>query len=191
MSKLARAEQKIFAGSAGNNEIEQIGSLKNGSQVFTTDPVELQALSQFASGLLAIVSSDKYIPEITDINAIYFLITRQLAYLFQEGVPEYDATTNYFINSIVKGTGTNQLYYSLTDNNLGNALSSATYWTPYTGSSYLKYNVTLNSLDLMSGATIKARFFITTGTIATVSRFVEGATLTATTSVDAGGSAIT
>jgi len=131
MPKLDRAVQKIFASTAGVNEIEQIGSLRNGSVNYTTDPVVLQALSQYEDGLVAIVSSDKYIPALEDINAIYFLLTRQLAYLFQEGVAEWDDETTYFINSIVKKPGTADLYFSLVDDNLNHALTDTSYWMPY------------------------------------------------------------
>jgi hypothetical protein len=128
MAKLTRAVQKIFASDAAANEIEQIGSLRNGSPVYTTDPVVLQALAQYLGGLLDCVSSDKYIPALEDINAMYFLLTRQLAYLFQEGIPEWDSSTTYFQNSIVKNPGTTDLYISRTDDNIGHALSSTTYW---------------------------------------------------------------
>ena len=130
MAKLTRAHQKVFADNAGATEIEQIGSLRNGSQVFTTNPVTLQALSQYDDGLLACVSSLKLIPALEDINAIYFLFSRQLAYILQEGVPEYDATTEYHQNSIIKETGTTNEYYSRTNNNTGNALSNQTHWLP-------------------------------------------------------------
>ena len=128
MAKLARGVQKIFASTAGANEVEQIGSLRNGAQNFTTDPATLQALTQYLEGLKSIVSATTLIPELSDLNGLYFLITRQLAYIFQEGISEWDTSTIYFINSMVKKVGTQDIYISLTDNNAGNAVTDATKW---------------------------------------------------------------
>ena len=136
MAKLTRAIQKVFGSTAAVGEIEQIGSLRNGAQNFTTNPVTLQALPLYLGGLNSIVSANnKKIPALEDINGLYFLITRQLSYLFQEGVPEYDSTTTYYINSIIKKTGTAtgviDLYVSLANDNTGNALTDVTKWAKY------------------------------------------------------------
>lgn len=128
MAKITRAVQKVFADSAGATEIEQIGSLREGSPNYTTDPVELQALARYEGGLIDIVSSDKYIPALEDINALYFLITRQIAYILQDGIPEWDEDTTYYQNSIVKKPGTGDTYISLTDDNVGNALTDVVNW---------------------------------------------------------------
>lgn len=178
MAKLTRAVQKVFADSAGANEMEQIGSLRNGSAVYTKDPVVLQALSQYLGGLLDCVSSDKYIPPLEDINAIYFLITRQLAYLFQEGIPEYDAATTYYQNSIVKNSGTTDLYYSKTNDNVGNALSDTVNWGAYQGAGkYMVYNSTLNSIDFVTaGGTVKARLNLDNGNLDLAGTINEGVT---------------
>ena len=131
MAKLARAGQRVFAQDSGVNEVEQIGSLRNGAPNYTKDPVVLQALSQYLDGLLACVTVDKYIPAIEDINAIYFLFSRQLGYLFQEGIAEYDATTEYHIGSLAKDVATPNVYRSIANTNTGNALSDTTKWLPY------------------------------------------------------------
>jgi hypothetical protein len=129
MARLTRAVQKIFGSTAGASDIAQIGSLRNGEIVYTTDPVTLQGLSLYSTGLKGIVSSDKYIPALEDINGIYFLFSRQLAYLMQEGIAEWDATTEYHIGSKVKEPGTGNVYTSLANDNTGNALSDASKWT--------------------------------------------------------------
>ena len=55
----------------------------------------------------------------------YTLYGYQLAYLMQEGVPEWNADTTYYIGSIVND-GLGNCYRSLTDSNLNNALTDTT-----------------------------------------------------------------
>jgi len=45
-----------------------------------------------------------------------------------EVIPEYDAGTTYYADSIVCKTGTYQLYGSITNGNIGNALTDGTNW---------------------------------------------------------------
>lgn len=125
MAKIARKTQKIFAGSAAN--IGEFGSLQDGTKVLSTDPAAIQT-SHWVQGLSAAVVSGQNLPALEEMNGINFVETYQLAYLFQEGIPEYDAGTNYFINSIVKAPGTYQLYGSKIDNNLGNSLATTADW---------------------------------------------------------------
>lgn len=126
MAKIARKTQKIFAGSAINNG--QFGSAQVGTKLTSTDIAVLQALGAYSTGWLdAIIGASKF-PTLEEFQALSYIETSQIAYLLQEGIPEYDAGTNYFQHSIVKQAGTYQLYGSLTDNNLGNALTDATKW---------------------------------------------------------------
>jgi len=61
-------------------------------------------------------------------NGLLKVLSYQGAYALQEGIPEYDASTTYYIGSIVKKTGTFELYGSLTDDNVGQALTDAANW---------------------------------------------------------------
>jgi len=72
-----------------------------------------------------VIAGTKRLPVYEEINGVYYVATRQLAYAFQEGIPEYDSATEYFVNSIVKKASTYELYGSKVNNNLGNALPSA------------------------------------------------------------------
>lgn len=132
MSKITRATMKIFGSSAGANQIEQFGSLANGTPVYQTPDnggvavTAIQALSNYLTGWFGGVVGAN-LPAIQDINAICYLYAYQLAYLMQAGVAEWDAGTTYFIGSIAQD-GSGNLYTSLTNNNTGNALSSTANW---------------------------------------------------------------
>jgi hypothetical protein len=126
MAKITRKTQKQFAGSATN--VGQFGSLQVGTKVITTDPAVIQGLSAYTGGWSAAVTSGQELPPLEEFNGLNFVNTYQLGYLLQEGVPEYDAGTTYFQNSIVKKPGTYQLYGSKIDNNLGNALTITADW---------------------------------------------------------------
>lgn len=133
MAKITRKTQKIFGSTAGSNQIAKIGSLAAGAPVRTTgalaDPDTIQSLSEYLSGLFAVVLGSNS-PAIEDMNALFWLITRQLGYVYQTGIPEWDTNTVYYIGSLVND-GNGKVYYSLTDNNSGNALTSDTNWKSF------------------------------------------------------------
>ena len=126
MAKITRKTQKQFAGSATN--VGQFGSLQAGTKVLSTDPATIQALTAYAGGWSSAVISGQELPPLEEFNGLNFVNTYQLGYLLQEGIPEYDAGTTYFLNSIVKKPGTYQLYGSKIDTNLGNALTVTADW---------------------------------------------------------------
>lgn len=129
MAKLPRYLQKLFGSSASANQISTFGSLAAGSPArysgATINPDLVQALSTYLSGWnSAQIGAGN--PAIEDMNALFYLVNYQLAYLMQEGVAEWNSATTYFIGSVVNSSGT--LYVSLTDNNLNNAVTSGTNW---------------------------------------------------------------
>lgn len=126
MARIARWTQKIFASSATNTGV--FGSGQLGTKVLTTSLADIQSLSAWSSGWLSAVLDSKKFPPLEEVQAIDYLVTTQLAYIFQEGVPEYDAGTTYYHYSIVKKVGTFQLYGSKTDSNVGNALTDTVNW---------------------------------------------------------------
>lgn len=130
MAKITRATQKQFGSSAGVNQMAEFGSFAAATPArysgATITPAIIQALSNFTGGWFAAVDGENA-PTIEDMNALCYLYAYQLGYLLQEGVAEYDAATTYFIGSIVND-GTGILFISLTDNNIGNALTSTTNW---------------------------------------------------------------
>lgn len=160
MAKLPRVLQKIFGSSAGPNQIAKFGSLQAGTPVYTTDPLLIQGLSNYLGGWFSGVIGNNS-PAIEDMNALFYLFSYQLAYIMQQGVPEWDATTTYYIGGIVNdGTGT--LYRSLQNTNLNHATSDGAWWAPASGAGGLagalittsgtSTNNTTEEIDTTAGA---------------------------------------
>ena len=128
MPKLLRKTQKIF----GSNTINlgKFGSAQTGFPALspTTDLADMQSLPAYELGWGSAVLGGKRRPPLEEENTIKYINDYQNAYLFQEGIAEYDAGTTYFIGSIVKQTGSSILFKSLVDNNLGNALVNGINW---------------------------------------------------------------
>lgn len=149
MAKIVRKTQKIFGSSAGVNQIAQFGSLAAASPTFSTDPAVIQALSQYVSGWFAAIIGNSN-PAIEDMNALFYLFAYQLAYLMQEGVPEWDSATTYYTGSLASdGSGT--LYVSLVDNNTNHALGDSTKWFAPSQNGLLTRNAITNTMTLPSG----------------------------------------
>ncbi len=128
MAVLPRKTQKIF-GLNGNNGVPgsaQASGTTSGS--LSNDLAILQSLAAFADGLNSVVLSGKSLPPLQEDQALDYIETSQLAYIFQEGIPEYDAGTEYRINSLVKQAGTTTLWKSLVNVNTGNPLVAGANW---------------------------------------------------------------
>jgi hypothetical protein len=135
MAKITRVLQKIFGSTAALGEMSKFGSLAAGTPETTSDPLQMQSYNQFLGGWFSAVLGNNS-PAIQDVNSLFHLAFRQLAYILQNGCPEYDATTSYYKGSFAS-TNDGDIYYSLTDDNLGNALSNVTHWRPmYLKSAY-------------------------------------------------------
>jgi len=131
MAKITRKAQSIFAYNAGvaTNVVAQFGSLKAASPTYSQDPDIIQALAAWTGGLASAVVNN-YSPAIQDLNALFFLFSRQIAYILQAGVPEWDATTPYYIGSFASD-GVGGIYMSISDTNVNQAFSVTTKWTLY------------------------------------------------------------
>ncbi len=124
MVALSRLVHKIFGRTATfSTQMGKFGSLKNGSPAYAVDASEIQSLSNFENGLYdAIIGNNS--PAIPDINGILHHTSRQVGYLYEKGLAEWDAGTIYYINSLVGHEG--QIYRSTTDSNLANSPTSST-----------------------------------------------------------------
>lgn len=127
MSKLSRVFQNLFGLNGATSHFEQFGARKTGSANFTKDPNTLQSLSAFITGGWAdAVNPTNNAPFLEDMNGLFYLLFYQLCQIFQDGIPAWDPSTTYFIGSFVRKDGTGELYSSLVDNNVGNALPNQT-----------------------------------------------------------------
>lgn len=140
MSKLTRATQKVFASNAAADQIGVFGSLAAGTPTTTTNPETIQSLSKFLDGWFSAILL-KNAPAVEDQNALDFLWSRQLAYLFQTGIAEWDAETTYYIGSFANN-GTGVIYQSLLDDNINHALTDTTWWAKYVPSDTVVQAVT-------------------------------------------------
>ena len=127
MAKLPRTTQKIFAKNAAAGQVTTFGSIKDGTPVYSTSAGDIMN-SNFEDGWSAAVEDD-YAPYRQDRNGVDTAVTQQLAYLFQEGIPEYDSGTVYYKGSICKvtdGTGV-KIYKSIYDNHSA-AVTNTSRW---------------------------------------------------------------
>lgn len=122
MAKLTRKTQKIFAGAVSPTGVVSVfGSLAAGAPAFSSDPDVIQSLPAYGFGWnSALINAPGGLssPALEDDNSIKYLLSRQVAYLMQAGVAEWDPATVYFIGSWVNIAGF--CFISKTDNNLAN-----------------------------------------------------------------------
>lgn len=132
MAKISRKNQKIFAGDVSpSGTLAQFGSLRNTTPTYSSDPDVLQSLDAWIQGWSSAVIGN-YLPTLQDLNTLYYVLTRQIAYLMQSGIPEWNSTITYYIGSVVTD-GVGGLYVSVANDNLNFALSQSTKWLNYGG----------------------------------------------------------
>lgn len=111
---LDRKYQKIFAKNAQSTDLGVVGSKMAGNEQYSTDIETLQGLSNWETGLRSQVSNSNA-PYLQDQNSILYVITSQLAYLFQSGIAEWNSQTEYFANrSVVLRSG--KIYVAVANN---------------------------------------------------------------------------
>lgn len=125
---LTRQTQKVFASNANADQLAVFGSMKTGTPQYSSNLATLQSTA-YTEGWSEALLNDKA-PYMEEMNAVQYGLSYQIAYMLQEGAFAYDANTNYSATSIVKAfeNGKMYFYHSLSDNNLGHALSNTTYW---------------------------------------------------------------
>lgn len=152
MAKITRKVAKIFGFSAGANEIAEFGSLAVSAPVYSTDPATIQSLAGWLGGWFdAVIGSNS--PAIEDMNAFCYVMAYQIAYLMQEGVPEWEAGTTYFIGSLAQD-GTGLTYVSLTNTNLNNILTDGVNWGPVPVLGTLTPNTIPTTITVPTGDTL-------------------------------------
>lgn len=147
MAKIQRNTQKIFGGNAPSDDIAALGSFKIGTPVYT-DNIQALQNQAFEQGYGASLVANEA-PFLEEQNSVPYVLSKQLAYNFQEGIPEYDVNTTYYIGSIVKTLNEENkpvLYYSIIDDNVGNEVTNAEAWEELT---FTQDIPTVNLFDLI------------------------------------------
>lgn len=130
MAKLDRKTQKIFGATSTGTEITAFATTQDENPTFTRDLDQIQNVN-WEQGWFKETDNGNQRPFAEDRNSVDFAITRQLAYILQAGIPEWDAGTDYHINDMCRVA--NQLYISLANNNTNNnPISSPNWWRSYT-----------------------------------------------------------
>lgn len=122
MARLTRITGKIFgetATAAGDDpQIGQFGSALAGTYVGTTDVATIQSLPAWSNGFIDAVTASNQYPPLPEMTGFGKVLSYQQNYLMQQGIPEWDSGTTYYINNFCsKGA---KIFYSLTDSNLNN-----------------------------------------------------------------------
>ena len=119
MPNIERVTGKIFAENAspvGNNpEIGKFGNAKQGIYTGEADVQEIQNSEAWSQGWAEAVVAAMNYPPLPEMNGVLKVLSYQICYLLQKGVPEWDSGTTYYTNDYVNYNG--KLYYSTIDNN--------------------------------------------------------------------------
>lgn len=125
MAKLARVTQKIFAGNAQPTDTAVFGTMKTQAPQYTGDIAQLMSNPAFLQGWGSAVE-ENFAPFMEEMTGVQKVFSQQIAYLLQDGIPEYDAGTTYYIGSVVRSG--NSWYESIVDNNTGSAVTDTSKW---------------------------------------------------------------
>jgi hypothetical protein len=125
---ITRKTLKVFGSAGATINFAEFGSQAAGSPIKTKDISSIQDLAAWVNGWQDAVTSGSN-PYLEDMNSVQYLFAYMIAYLYQEGIPEYDGGTTYNIGSIVKSLYTGyfndtNFYVSKVDANLGNGIPS-------------------------------------------------------------------
>lgn len=147
MPRITRKQQKIFAVNASNNGV--FGSLQANDPVYSQDPDAIQGRTAYSNGWNDATYSAEKLPALEEFQGLQYLFSRQLSYLFQEGVAEWNTDTTYYVGSIVKSIDGNRtrMYISTIDNNNSNLPTDTTRWYCFFDSSLAYANVSLENLN--------------------------------------------
>jgi hypothetical protein len=125
MANLPRKHQKVFAQNSINNG--QFGSLEATTKITSNDTDVIQALDAFLVGWLDAVVSGEELPALEEFQGLHYLTTRQISYLLDKGIPEWEVEAEYFIGDIQREVVGTKLYRSEIDNNIGLDINAAAY----------------------------------------------------------------
>jgi hypothetical protein len=129
-TKLTRQKYIPFGNTVNAaSEICEFGTPATGSPVYTNVIATLQAGAAWLRGFAAETVANNR-PFLEDFNCIEYVVGYMLGYIFQMGIPEYDAATTYFNYSICQYNG---IIYQCINDGAGAGISgfiptNTTYW---------------------------------------------------------------
>ncbi len=110
MAKLQRYLQKIFA-----NNSNQVGVFGTGVDKETSKNVETLQSADYENGWSSAIITNKNYPIWQERDGVDYGFSYQLAYLMQNGIPEWLSTETYYTDNYCRYGS--DIYYSLKDNN--------------------------------------------------------------------------
>ena len=135
MTNLERITAKIFGETAtatgDDPQIGQFGSALAGTYVGTTNVDVIQSLPAWSNGFIDSVTPNEQFPPLPEMTGFGKVLSHQIAYTLQKGVPEWDSGTTYYEGDFAKEVGKGKLYVSKVDSNTNNALTDPTYWEEF------------------------------------------------------------
>lgn len=167
MAKLPRIYNRLFGSNGSLDQFGKFGSLAAGTPETTLSPTLMQSLSNWLDGWYGAIVGENS-PSIQDMNAFCYVMSYQLGYLLQAGIPEWDTTTIYFTGDLAR-VGTT-VYQSLIDTNTGQAVTDGTKWMVWKTTGKRTLTTTgaiLNTDDVVRLNTTAGSFTATLPTIAT------------------------
>ena len=130
MAKLDRKDVKIFAENSKETLITEFRTedSQGSTASFSRDPDVIQN-ANYSQGWVNNTNNLNTKIYGEDLNAVNYVLSYLLKYLYENGIAEWKSTTTYYQNSICKVN--NALYLSLQDDNIGNnPTSTVSYWKP-------------------------------------------------------------
>lgn len=109
---LQRLTGKVFAGNADLTNLGVFGSALSGTPTnptSTNTEAQIQADAAYEEGWTDAVVTTKNFPPIEEVNGVLRTISYQTCYLLQEGIPVWEANTEYSNTSVVKVINGQQL----------------------------------------------------------------------------------
>lgn len=189
MSKITTKLQKIFGATGPTGILGQFGSLKAGAPLYTNDVETIQALNQYGDGIGSVLINGAP-PAIQDINGLFYMISSQIAYLMQQGIPEWNAATTYYIGSFVTrpSASDGEIFISVADDNLNNDFSDTNYWMIYKSNKIKnisgttnQHTITYDDYFVISQTSVPCSIYLPEATSLNKGRVIEIINLSSTT----------
>lgn len=133
-TNLPRVYQKIFgelADTTTPKRIAQFGSVVSGDPLLTGNIETIQALTNWSNGWVGSTVTDRRYPTAEETTGVNKVLSQQLAYLLQKGIPEWDPDTTYYADNCYCQYG-GKIWISRADNNTDNTPDDGSiYWEEF------------------------------------------------------------